>query len=178
MKLIALFFLLFSISGAVKVQISADSFERNQQKKISTFRGHVNIKTQKDELNASKVLVYVDDKNHPLKYIATGKVQFKITTDVNSSYEGRSEKLTFLPLKSEYRFEEDVFIKDIKTSRTLSGDNIHINVKTGNAKILARENVPVRVTFDIGDDNKSNEVKGLNNMLSKPADIPATDKEK
>jgi lipopolysaccharide export system protein LptA len=164
LKILTFFILVLQLAFAEQLQIVADSFERNQQKKLSTFLGNVRIKTDKDELNASKVLVYVDEQNHPVKYIASGKVSFTISTDSNNSYIGRSEKLVFLPKKSEYQFDKDVFIQDLTTARTLSGESIRINVKTGDAKIIGKEKVPVRVTFELGDSNSSKKIKGLNNI--------------
>lgn len=167
MKFIIFLTLFFTIGMAAKMQVIADSFERNQLKGLSTFLGHVSIKKDLDELNASKVLIYVDDANHPIKYYASGDVSFTISTENNTTYVGRSQKLTFLPLESIYKFETDVFLRDGETSRTLSGESIHINIKTGDAKIIGKEKAPVRVTFDLEDDNTTVKTTGLNNINSK-----------
>lgn len=162
MKLLTILFLLSLTLFAEQLQIIADSFERNQQKKFSSFTGHVTIKKGVDELKASQVFVYVSDDNSPIKYEASGDVSFVVTTENNATYMGTSQRLIFLPLKKEYQFYKKVFIKEKQTSRTLSGEKIVLNMITGNAKIAGKAKVPVRVTFEIDDKNSTK--KGLNSL--------------
>ena len=162
MKLLITLSLLSLTLFAEQLQIVADSFERNQQKKFSSFTGHVTIKKGADELKASQVFVYVSDDNSPIKYEASGDVSFIVTTENNATYMGRSQRLIFLPLKKEYQFYKKVFIQEKHTSRTLSGEEIVLNMITGNAKIAGEAKVPVRVTFEIDDSNSTK--KGLNTL--------------
>lgn len=159
--LITLLLLSLTLFGE-QLQIIADSFERNQQKKFSSFTGHVTIKKGLDELKASQVFVYVNDDNSPIKYEASGDVSFVVTTENNATYMGNSQRLIFLPLKKEYQFYKKVFIKEKHTSRTLSGEKIVLNMTTGNAKIAGKAKLPVRVTFEIDDKNSTK--KGLNTL--------------
>lgn len=164
MKLFILFSLILSSLFAAKLQIEGDSFERNQKKKVSSFTGNVKIKKDRDELNASKVLVYVDDNNRPVKYEAIGDVTFNVTTENNVTYSGRSQRLIFLPATKEYQFYKQVFIEEKATARTLSGEKIVLSMTSGNAKIAGKEKIPVRVTFEIDDKNSSK--VGLNSHKS------------
>ncbi len=155
MKFFILFtFFIFSLFAA-KLQIEGDNFERNQKEKVSSFTGNVKIKKDRDELNASKVMVYVDDTNRPIKYEAIGDVTFSVTTENNVTYSGRSQKLIFLPATKEYQFYNKVFIEEKATARTLSGEKIVLSMASGNAKIAGKAKIPVRVTFEIDDKNST-----------------------
>jgi len=162
LKLLTTLFLFSITLFAEQLQIVADNFERNQQKKFSSFTGHVNIKKGLDDLKASQVFVYVDDKNRPIKYEASGDVSFSVTTENNVTYMGKSQLLIFLPLKKEYQFYKKVYIQEKNTARTLSGEKIVLNMTSGNAKIAGKAKVPVRVTFEIDDKNSTK--TGLNNI--------------
>lgn len=169
MKFLTLFiFLTFTLFSA-KLQIEGDNFERNQKSGVSSFSGNVKIKQGLDELNATKVLVYVDENNRPVKYEASGNVSFSVTSENNATYKGKSQKLVFLPNIKEYQFYKQVFIQEKGTARTLSGEKIILSMVSGNAKIAGKAKVPVRVTFEIDDENTTK--KGLN---SKPADKNTT----
>jgi lipopolysaccharide export system protein LptA len=161
LKLFIALLFLTSLLFSAKLQIEGDSFVRNQKKKLSSFTGNVKIKKDRDELNATKVLVYVDDENHPIKYEALGDVSFKVTTEDNVTYQGRSQRLIFLPEIKEYQFYKEVFIEEKATARTLSGEKIILSMASGNAKIAGKAKVPVRVTFELDDKNSTK--KGLNN---------------
>ena len=163
MKLLTILLLLISTLLSEQLQIVADNFERNQQKKFSSFTGNVTIKKGTDELKASQVFVFVDDANSPIKYEASGDVSFSVTTESNATYMGKSQRLIFLPLKKEYQFYKEVFIREQNTTRTLSGEKIVLNMISGNAKIAGESQVPVRVTFEIDDKNSTK--KGLNSKL-------------
>lgn len=162
MKLLTILSFLGMTLFAEQLQIVADSFERNQQKKFSSFTGHVNIKKGLDELKASQVFVYVNDENQPIKYEASGDVSFSVTTENNVTYMGKSQLLIFSPLKKEYQFYKKVYIQEKNTARTLSGEKIILNMTSGNAKIAGKAKVPVRVTFEIGDKNSTK--KGINSI--------------
>ena len=170
MKLFIILLFLTTLLFSAKLQIEGDSFERNQEKNISSFTGNVKIKKDYDELNASKVLVHVDEANHPVKYEALGDVSFNVTTESNVTYSGRSQRLIFFPAIKEYQFYSKVFIEEKSTSRTLSGEKIIINMASGNAKIAGKAKTPVRVTFEIDDTNSTK--KALNR---KPEDNNKTE---
>lgn len=160
-----LYFLLFlslNFLYASQLQIVADRFEANQKKGLSTFTGHVVITKDKDVLKANTVKVFTDEKNHPTKYEALKSVRFKVTSDENSTYEGKSERLVYLPEANEYQFYSNVKIKELKTLRTLSGDKIIINITTGNAEVVGKAKEPIRITFEIKDDNNGSKT-AINN---------------
>ena len=163
MKILIITTFLCTAIFANQIQITADSFERNEQTGISSFKGHVHIKKNYDELNASKLFVHVDNENSPIKYIASGDVFFDVTTENNASYFGHSQRLVFFPKEKVYHFYKDVYIEEKITARTLSGEKVILNMETGNSKILGETQTPVRVTFEI-DDKNSTKV-GLNNKM-------------
>ena len=158
---IFIFFIWNTSLYASQLQIVADRFEANQKKGISTFTGHVRIAKDHDVLKAQIVKVYTDDKNHPVKYEALKSVHFKVTSDTNDTYIGDAQKLIYLPDANEYQFYTNVHIKEAKTLRTLSGDKIIINITTGNAEVVGKAKEPIRITFEIKDDDNSSK-KALN----------------
>ncbi|MDH5464600.1 MAG: lipopolysaccharide transport periplasmic protein LptA, partial [Thiovulaceae bacterium] len=83
MKIILFFPLFMMFLLADKVNIAAERFYVSQQERMSVFGGNVQIKMNQDELNATKVYVYFDQKNKPLKYQADGNVSFFVKTDDN-----------------------------------------------------------------------------------------------
>ena len=54
---------------AEQVKITADAFEGNEKKGITTFIGNVKIKKGNDELNASRVTVLTDKDRSPYPVI-------------------------------------------------------------------------------------------------------------
>ena len=61
---------------AEQVKIIADSFEGNEKKGITIFKGNVQIIKGNDELNASLVAVHTDKERKPIKYEAKRKGLF------------------------------------------------------------------------------------------------------
>lgn len=142
------------------MEITADRFDGNQEQGVSVFTGHVTIIKGKDELNATKVYVFTDDKNRPTQYKAEGNVSFLVSSDDNSTYRGRSQLLIYYPELKEYHFYTQVYIQEIHTLRTLSGEEVVINSTSGNARVVGKKEAPIRITFPLEDDNKTK--KGIN----------------
>lgn len=148
--------LLLSISGlslfADQVKIIADSFEGNEKKGITVFKGNVKITKANDELNASKVTVFTDKKRTPYRYEAEGNVYFYIDLpENNASYRGDAGKVIYHPLKKEYQFYKDVHLYQLKTDRKIFGEEVMLNAKDGNAKAVGKEKAPVIMIFNVED---------------------------
>ena len=133
--------------------IDAQNFEANDLKGISTFTGNVKIQMGKDKLNAQKVDIYFVTKKGsagkvPSKYIATGKVDFEIITDVKH-YVGKGNKIIYSPLKQEYTVLGNGFLQEKNDDKKIYGEKIYVNQLTGEAKVSGSDNKPVRFIINI-----------------------------
>lgn len=144
---------------AEQVKITADAFEGNEKKGITTFIGNVKIKKGNDELNASRVTVLTDKDRSPYQYEAKGNVSFYIDLkEQNATYKGDAQKVIYLPLKQEYQFFTDVHLYQLNTDRKVFGEEVILNEKDGNAKAIGKKNNPVIMIFNI-DEKNNNEKK-------------------
>ncbi|MDQ7042327.1 MAG: lipopolysaccharide transport periplasmic protein LptA [Sulfurimonas sp.] len=142
---------------AQELKVVADSFNTDQEKGISTFEGNVNIVKKNDELNASKVTIYTDDKNQPTKFVAQDNVSFKILTKEGAKYRGTAGKVIYLPVKNEYYFYRNVYLQQIDDTKEIRGDEVVLNVVTGKAHAKGLKEEPVIMIFNIADDIKKDE---------------------
>ena len=142
-----------------ELKIKANSFEADQKKGVSVFKGDVNILRENDEINASRITVYTNTQNEPTKYIAKGDVSFHITTQEGAQYNGTSQKVIYLPLSKEYFFYSDVHIKQLGEKNEIIGDEVVIKTVEGKAKARSKTNKPVIMIFDIKEKEKGEEVQ-------------------
>ena len=133
--------------------IDAQNFEANDKKGISTFTGNVKLKMGKDKLNAQKVeIIFVSKKGEtnkiPSKYIATGKVDFEIVTDLKH-YIGNGDKIEYSPIKQEYTVTGNGFLQEKNDDRKIYGDKIYVNQLSGEAKVNGSDKKPVRFIINV-----------------------------
>ncbi len=137
---------------AEQVKIIADSFDGNEKKGVTIFKGNVRITKGNDELNASKVTVYTDKDRSPYQYEAQGNVSFYIDLkDNNATYKGDAGKVIYYPLKKEYQFYTNVHLYQIGTNRKVFGEEVLLNAKDGNAKAVGKSKAPVIMIFNVED---------------------------
>ncbi len=154
-KILILLNLLTSFVLAEQVKIIADSFEGNEKKGLTVFSGNVKITKENDELNASKVTVYIDKERTPYRYEAEGDVSFYIDLkDNNMTYKGDAQKVVYSPLKKEYQFFNDVHLYQLGTNRKVFGNEVKLNAKDGNAKAIGKEKAPVIMIFNVNEEDK------------------------
>lgn len=135
---------------AEQVKILADSFDGNEKKGVTIFKGNVKITKGSDELNASKVSVFTDKERTPYRYEAEGKVSFYIDLpENNATYKGDAEKVIYLPQKQEYQFYTNVHLYQIGTDRKVFGEEVLLNALDGNAKAVGKDKAPVMMIFNI-----------------------------
>ncbi len=138
------------------LMIDAQNFESDDKKGISTFTGNVKVNMNKDKLNAQKVdIFFITDKNNnkiPLRYEATGKVDFEIVTP-DKHYIGNGDKVIYSPQKEEYTIIGNGFIQEKNDDRKVYGDTIFINQLTGESRVKGSEQKPVKfiINVDRGD---------------------------
>jgi len=155
MKTINIFFILFTLIGitsAEELKIKANSFTSDQNTGISVFSGNVNMKKTNDELNASKVTIYINKKRKPTKFIAVGNVSFVIATKEGSKYKGVAQKVIYYPKKKEYYFYENVHLKQLNAKKEIMGDEVVLKTIDGKAYAKGLKKEPVIMIFNIEED--------------------------
>jgi len=151
-----LFFFL-SVVGvlqAQELQIKAATFNADQKTGISVFEGEVNIIKDSDELNASKVTVHLNQERKPTKFVAERDVSFFIKTQDGALYSGKAQKVIYLPLAKEYRFYQQVKLKQLDENKEIIGEEVVLKSIEGKAYAKGGEKEPVIMIFDL------NETKG------------------
>ena len=134
---------------AQELKIKANSFSADEQKGLSVFSGHVRVKKGNDELNASEVTIYTNKKNQPIKFIAVGAVSFKIETKKDAKYEGKANRVIYLPKEKEYYFYGNVNLKQINEKKEIIGDEVTLSLESGKASAKGVKTEPVIMIFDI-----------------------------
>jgi len=146
-----LFFIFLSTAlFAEKVEITSDSMKATNMQKEVHFIGNVKIKQLENWLHGDKVIVYFDDNNETNKYEAIGSVTFEFKQE-NSFYKGSAKKVVYFPTKSEYLLTGKAVIDDQVNKRHVNGDEIVLNMLTGNAKVTGNKKKPVKFIFDMGE---------------------------
>jgi lipopolysaccharide export system protein LptA len=146
--------LLSALYAAEQLKIVADAFSANEKTGRSVFEGHVSIKKGSDELNASRVEVFTAPDRTPTKYIAEGSASFFLKTEDNSTYQGRAQKVIFLPLKQEYRFYGNVHLMQINEHKQIDGEEVVVNIQEGTAAAKGAKKQPVIMIFDLPEEDK------------------------
>ena len=149
--IITIFFMIISVSFllfAEKVEITSDSMNAEDMKKVVHFIGNVKIKQSKNWLNGDKVIVYFDENNQTKKYEAIGSVTFEFKKE-KGFYKGSADKVTYFPNQSQYILVGKAVIDDIINKRHVNGDKIVFDMLTGNAKVKGNRKKPVKFIFDM-----------------------------
>lgn len=152
----SIFFTIFFTSALIsqELQIKADSFNGDEKLGISTFEGNVNVIKERDELNASKVVVNTDEKHQPTKFTATGSTSFTIYTKEGSLYKGKAEKVIYFPDNKEYHFFQNVHLKQIDEKKEIIGDEVILKSVEGKAYAKGLKEEPVIMIFKLPEDTK------------------------
>jgi len=151
MKYLIILTILITTLISQELKIRANEFSTDEKKGISVFAGEVQITRSSDELKASKVTVYTDKKHQPTKFIAIGDVSFKITTQDGLKYEGKAQKTIYNPIKKEYYFYKNVYLKQIGSKKEIIGDEVVLKTIDGQAYAKGAKKEPVIMIFEIKD---------------------------
>ena len=142
-------FILMSITlFAEKVEVTSDSMKAEDLKKEVHFIGDVTVKQLKNWLHGDKVIVYFDENNETKMYKAIGTVTFEFKKE-ESFYKGSADKVTYYPTKSQYVLTGKAVIDDLINKRHVNGDEITLDMITGNAKVKGDGKKPVKFIFDM-----------------------------
>ncbi len=148
---ILIFFTLFFTTALISQElvIKANEFKTDEKTGITVFNGDVNIIKGADELNASKITVYINKKREPIKYVASGDVSFVIKTKKDDIYSGSAQKVIYLPIKKEYHFYGNVILKQLNDEKTIIGEEVVLKTIDGEAYAKGAKKEPVIMIFDI-----------------------------
>ncbi len=133
---------------AEKVEITSDSMKAENLKKEVHFIGNVKIKQLNNWLHGDKVIVYFDENNETKMYEAMGTVTFEFIKE-KSFYKGSADKVTYYPKKSQYILTGKAVIDDLINKRHINGDEITLDMLTGNANVKGNKKKPVKFIFDM-----------------------------
>jgi lipopolysaccharide export system protein LptA len=148
MKILYILCLLLSLLPAQKVEISADSFEADEKRKISILKGNVLLKKGADVIHADKLTISFDAKNHPIKYHATGNIKFEIYTN-QQDFQGHANSLLYDPKTLKYELSGNAYIHEKKQHSELYGEFIMIDRVSGKSSIKGSKKRPVKFIFEV-----------------------------
>jgi len=144
--IILTFFLISSLMSE-DLKVKANKFSSDEKDGITIFTGDVNIIKGSDELNASKVTIYTDKEHQPTKFIAEGNASFNIQTEKGALYKGKAQKVIYYPLKKEYHFFKDVYLRQIDEKKEIIGDEVILKSIEGKAYAQGAQKEPVIMIF-------------------------------
>ena len=146
---ITLFFIVTQMALADKVEVTSDSMNAIDLKKEVHFIGNAKVKQLKDWIHADKIIVHLTEENQARMYEALGSVTFEFENE-KGHYVGSSDKVEYYPLKSLYVLIGKAKVNDLLNKRTAKGDEITVDMLTGNSKVRGSKKKPVKFTFDSG----------------------------
>ena len=99
-------------------------------------------------IHGDEIIVYFDENNETKKYEAIGTVTFEFKEEENH-YIGSADKVTYYPVKSTYVLVGKAIIDDLINKRHVDGDEITLDMITGNANVKGSHEKPVKFIFDM-----------------------------
>lgn len=135
---------------AEKVEITSASMHAENVKKEVHFIEDVHIKQGDDWLHADKVIVYFDENNDTKMYEAIGTVTFEFK-DEKSAYSGSADNVKYYPVKSYYILTGHAIIDDLVKKSHIAGDEITLDMLSGNATVRGNKKKPVKFIMEMED---------------------------
>jgi len=144
---ITLFIILSQSLFAGKVEITSDSMNAIDSNKEVHFIGNAKVKQLKDWIHADEIIVHLNSDNQAKMYEAIGNVTFEFEND-KGHYIGSSNIVKYYPLTSLYVLTGKAKVNDVLNKRTAKGDEITVDMLTGNSNVKGSKKKPVKFTFD------------------------------
>lgn len=142
---------------AEKVEVTADNFFADEIKLVSVLTGNVHVKKGSyDTLDSNKITIYFNKDKQPTKYEATDNARFKILIN-ESHYNGKGDKLTYIPAEDKYILSGNAWIEEVETKREVFGDIITISQLDGKYEVDSfrdsknQDKKPARLIFHVED---------------------------
>ena len=160
MKTIILFLLFFlSITlYAQKINVTSTSMTAEDMKKEVHFIDNAKAVQGDSWIHGDEIIVYFDENNQTKKYVSVGTVTFEFKEKENH-YTGSANKVTYFPAKSTYVLVGKAIIDDLINKRHVNGDEITLDMTTGNANVKGSKEKPVKFIFDMQEKKPKNTKK-------------------
>jgi len=139
--------------AADNLEVSADKFEHFEKEKKAVFQGNAHATQGKSRIDARKFVVYFDEKGETREYQALGRVRFEIIKP-QRHIKGHCKRLVYNVPKDTYRLMGGARVEDLINKRTMSGEDIFLDNKTGRATAKSDRKGPVKFIFPIKDTQK------------------------
>lgn len=136
---------------AQKVEITSASMRAVNEKKEVYFIGDAKLKKLDDWLHADRVIVYFDENNATKMYEALGSVTFEFKSEARH-YAGSADKASYYPQKSFYVLSGHVVIDDRVNKSHVAGDEITLDMITGNVAVKSNKQKPVKFIIEMEDE--------------------------
>jgi len=136
---------------AEKIVVTSTSMKAENLKKEVHFIGDAKVKKSEDWIHADTIIVYFDDNNETKMYKAIGKVTFEFKNE-KGHYKGNAEKVTYYPQKSFYILTGKAKVDDIMNKRQVKGDEITLDMITGDSQVKGSKKKPVKFIFTTEED--------------------------
>jgi len=147
LKSISYLMLCTIIAYTQSVGITSTQMEANQTANIISFVGDAKVKQGDSWIFADKIVVHFDENNQTKSYNAIGNVRFEFIKE-KSHYKGKAKELVYKPLKEQYVLIGNAYIDDLLNKRTIKGDEITLDMTTGNANVKGSRKKPVKFIFE------------------------------
>ena len=133
---------------AQKINVTSNSMTAEDMTKEVHFIDNATAVQGDSWIHGNEIIVYFDENNQTKKYVAVGTVTFEFKEKENH-YTGSADKVTYYPVKSTYVLVGKAIIDDIINKRHVDGDEITLDMTTGNANVKGSEKKPVKFIFDM-----------------------------
>jgi len=150
---IVLLILLSAALYAEKVNVTSTSMTAEDLKKEVHFIGDAKVVQGKSWIHGDEIIVYFDENNETKKYKAIGQVTFEVDQKA-SFYKGSADTITYYPVTSKYVLVGKAIVDDLINQRHVNGDEIILNMITGNANVKGSQNKPVKFIFNTKEKKK------------------------
>jgi lipopolysaccharide export system protein LptA len=150
-RVVTVWIVLMAWGQAVEnLEVSADKFEHLEKEKKAIFRGNAHATQGKSRIDAETFVVFFDEKGEAREYRALDRVRFEIVKP-ERHIRGRCEKLVYDVPADTYRLMGNARVEDLINHRTMSGEEIFLDNKTGRATAESDRKGPVKFTFPMKD---------------------------
>jgi lipopolysaccharide export system protein LptA len=94
------------------------------------------------------VIVYFDENDDTEMYEAIGSVTFEFKKE-DQHYKGSADKVKYHIVKSLYVLSGNAVIDDLVNKSHVNGDEITLNMTTGNVQVQGDKKKPVKFIFEM-----------------------------
>jgi len=143
--------LLLCLTGSLfaqQIKVTSTSMTAEDLKKEVHFIENAKAVQGESWIHGDEIIVYFDENNQTKKYEAIGEVTFEFKEE-KGHYKGSADKVTYYPMKSEYVLVGKAIIDDLLNKRHVNGDEIILDMVTGNANVKGSKKKPVKFIFDM-----------------------------